>query len=50
MVGAVLASGGIVTVASILRLLFPLKGMNYLPLAILWAVIESVSHPNAFFG
>lgn len=43
MIGGMLASGGIVTTAAILRLYFTLKGMNHLQQAILWAVRESVS-------
>ncbi|CZR69504.1 related to integral membrane protein PTH11 [Phialocephala subalpina] len=41
MIGGMLASGGIVTTAAILRLYFTLKGMDYLPQAVLWAVRES---------
>jgi len=41
MIGGMLASGGIVTTAAILRLYFTLKGMDHLQQAILWAVRES---------
>ena len=48
MIGGMLASGGIVTAAAILRLYFTLQGMNNLQQAILWAVRESVSYFASF--
>jgi hypothetical protein len=47
MIGGLLASGGLVTIAAILRCYFAIAGKNQLEKAILWTVRESVSHSRA---